>query len=106
MTTNIVVDGITLTLAAQHLAIVIPSCPGLVYSLQLDPTATHIVAERAGRRRSLAAYPTVREAVEHFKGVVTLEETRRRADEQLERMQSTFEIAVATPLDDDADDGL
>lgn len=104
--TNVIIDGVTIPLKAKNVAIIIPECPGLVYSLWISDAVTHIVAERGDNRKSLAGYPTVREALDHFKAIVIREETCRRADETLARMQKTLELAIATPLDADADDGL
>lgn len=112
---NVVVDGVvTMSLAAKSVAIVVPECPGLVYSLWITEDATHIVAKHVvhdsllGRDSlvKLATYTTTDDALVHFKAVVVAAERRRRAEATLARMEAQLVAACATPLDDDADDGL
>jgi len=111
--TRVVVDDVAIPVRAQHLALVVPECPGLVYSLHVTPTATRIVRIRyeLGSMmplRTLATYATTRDALVAFKDIVTRAERQRRADEAMERMAATLELAASIPLDDDdtADDGL
>ena len=103
---TIATAGVFISLLPKSVAICVPECPGLFYSLNIAETYTGIIKTHNGTVTALQVYPNTATALEHFKAEVIRAEMRRRHEEKMAAMQVTFELAIATPLGDDADDGL